>query len=45
MVYEIAKSLPMYEKNLAWLESRHMQVSSTKEQTAEDLNPDLVFKP
>jgi len=35
----------MYEKNLAWLESRQMQVSSTKEQTAEDLNPDLVFKP
>ena len=30
MVYEVAKCLPMYEKNLAWLESRQMQTDSTR---------------
>ena len=45
MVYEVAKCLPMYEKNLAWLESREMQVNQTKEYKEQHLNPDLVFHP
>ena len=45
MVYEVAKCLPMYEKNLAWLESREVQVNQTKEYKEQQLNPDLVFHP